>query len=117
MSLRDPIVVLEDMLEAVQSIEEYSTNLSFDVYDADKKTKDAVVRNFEILGEAATHITDEVRVRFPDIPWNRVIGLRNIIIHRYFGVDHAMVWFIIKEQLPSLKTHIEAALHELSPDS
>jgi len=88
MSLRDPIVVLEDMLEAVQSIEEYSTNLSFDVYDADKKTKDAVVRNFEILGEAATHITDEVRVRFPDIPWNRVIGLRNIIIHRYFGVDH-----------------------------
>ena len=70
MSLRDPIVVLEDMLEAVQSIEEYSTDLSFDAYDADKKTKDAVVRNFEIHGEAATHITDEIRVRFPDIPWN-----------------------------------------------
>jgi uncharacterized protein with HEPN domain len=114
MSRRDPALALEDMQEAILTIEHYVEGYSFDTYTTDKKTRDAVVRNFEILGEAATHVPEDVRAMAPGIPWNRVTGLRNTIIHHYFGVDHTIVWYIIKEQIPGLKEQLAALIKELS---
>ena len=99
MSKRDPLLSLEDMHEAITTIEEYVSGLTFEEYRNDRKTKDAVIRNFELLGEAATHVPEDIREKAPDIPWNRIVGLRNTVIHHYFGVDHTTVWFIIREQL------------------
>lgn len=106
MSKRDPLAALEDMRDAIITIEHYVQGYSFEQYLNDKKTQDAIARNFEILGEAASLVPEEVRSAFPDIPWKRVIGLRNIVIHHYFGIDHATIWFIIKEQLPTLRTQV-----------
>lgn len=94
MSRRDPVIALDDMHEAILTIESYVRGYTFEEYQKDQKTRDAVVRNFEILGEAATHVPADIRERSPGIPWNRVIGLRNTIIHQYFGVDHTTVWYI-----------------------
>lgn len=106
MSTRDPLAALEDMREAIVTIEHYVQGYSFEEYMKDRKTQDAVVRNFEILGEAASFVPEKIRTINPDIPWKRVIGLRNIVIHHYFGIDHATIWFIIKEQLPTLRTQV-----------
>jgi len=106
MSKRDPLAALEDMREAIVTIEHYVQGYSFEEYMKDRKTQDAVVRNFEILGEAASFVPEKIRSTIPDIPWKRVIGLRNIVIHHYFGIDHATIWFIIKEQLPTPRTQV-----------
>ncbi len=114
MSQRDPVIALLDMSEAIQTIGEYLQGLSYQEYIADNRTKDAIVRNLEVLGEAATHIPDDVKERYRNIPWKNVIGLRNVVIHRYFGIDYATIWFIIKEQLPVLKNQIETIMKDFS---
>jgi uncharacterized protein with HEPN domain len=110
MSTRDPVAALEDMRDAILTIESYTQGYSYEEYQNDKKTQDAVIRNFEILGEAATHVPDDIRASTPDIPWTRVIGLRNTVIHHYFGIDHATVWFILQKQLPPLREQVISLL-------
>jgi uncharacterized protein with HEPN domain len=73
---------------------------------------DAVIRNLEIIGEAARNVTDEVRNKYPEIPWRNMIGLRNILIHQYFGVDESIVWEVIKINLAEARPNILKAIHE-----
>ena len=87
MSKRDPLAAFEDMRDAIDTIEHYVQGYSFEQYMNDRKTQDAVVRNFEILGEAASFVPEEVRSTIPDIPWKRGIGLRNVVIHHYFAIQ------------------------------
>ncbi|WP_297505127.1 DUF86 domain-containing protein [Thermococcus sp.] len=107
MSKRDPCLFMNDILEAIGRIEEYTSGYTFETFINDKKTVDAVLRNLEIIGEAARNIPDEVRERYPSVPWRRIVGLRNVVIHHYFGVDLSVVWVIVSSQLEELKEEIE----------
>jgi len=84
--------------------------MSFEEFEKDQKTIDAVIRNFEIIGEASNKLPKEFREKHPDVPWKSIIGLRNILIHDYLGVDIVAVWGNIKQELSSLKEQIKSIL-------
>ena len=99
-----------DMVESIEKIENYVSNLSYEDFLLDWKTKDAVVRNLEIIGEAANRIPEEIRIKYDDIPWSQVVGLRHRLIHGYFVVDYEIVWHIVTNELPDLKIKIKRIL-------
>ena len=102
MSKRDTLLLLEDMLQSARKIKRYITGLDFDSFISDNKTMDAVVRNFEIIGEAANRVDPDFRDSNPEIEWKRIRGFRNRIVHEYFGIDYEIVWQIIEEYLDEL---------------
>lgn len=102
MSKRQPSLLIEDIIESGNKILTYTSTLSFNDFIADSKTVDAVVRNFEIIGEAANRLPEEFREKYPGIDWHRIRGFRNRIIHDYFGIDYAIVWKIKETFLPEL---------------
>lgn len=102
MSKREPNLLVEDIIESGKKILEYTINLSFEDFIKDEKTIDAVVRNFEIIGEAANRLPDNFKDNHPEIDWHRIRGFRNRIVHDYFGIDFAIVWNIKKSFLPTL---------------
>jgi uncharacterized protein with HEPN domain len=81
----------------------------------DRKTQDAVVRNIEIMGEAVKHLSPRFRTNHPDIPWKRIAGMRDVMIHDYFGVNLNLVWKVAKEEMPRLMKKIEEILSTLPP--
>lgn len=112
MSKRDVSLFFGDILEAIERISNYTDGVSQEEFCNDQKTIDAVVRNIEIIGEAAANIPDELRYSNSHIPWKKIVGARNIVIHKYFGVDTNILWNIIKKQLPPLKSQISEILHQ-----
>lgn len=102
MSKRDTILLLDDMLQSAQRIKKYTSNLDYEAFLSDDMTIDAVVRNFEIIGEAANRIDQDFRDNNPEIEWNRIRGFRNRIVHDYFGIDYEIVWSIIESYLDEL---------------
>ena len=113
MSKRDPCLFLNDILEAIFRIEEYTEGYEFEDFIRDRKTVDAVLRNLEVIGEAARYVPEEIKEQHADVPWKRIIGLRNVVIHHYFGVDLNIVWTIVRLQLPDLKKSVEKIVEEL----
>lgn len=113
MSKRDLILLLEDMLESALKIKRYTTNLDFDLFITDDKTIDAVVRNFEIIGEAANRMDPDFRTMNSEIDWNRIRGFRNRIVHDYFGIDYEIVWTIIENDLENLIEQLEDIISNL----
>ncbi|ASJ04562.1 HepT-like ribonuclease domain-containing protein [Thermococcus barossii] len=113
MSKRDPCLFLDDILEAIFRIEEYTEGYEFEDFIRDRKTVDAVLRNLEVIGEAARYVPEEIKEQHADVPWKRIIGLRNVVIHHYFGVDLNIVWTIVRLQLPDLKKSVEKIVEEL----
>ncbi len=107
MSIRSWYMRIEDILEAISAIEEYTAGMTFKSWENDRKTRDAVIRNFEIIGEAATHVPEQVQCRYSHIPWAKMKGIRNILIHEYFGVDTDVVWMTIQKDLGPLKKMLE----------
>jgi uncharacterized protein with HEPN domain len=107
MSKREPILLLEDIIESIQKIKIYTSGLSLDDFLKDDKTIDAVIRNFEIIGEASNRIPDEIRDKFQLVNWHRIRGFRNRIVHDYMGVDYEIVWEIIEKDLEELKNKIQ----------
>lgn len=103
MSKRSRDLLVEDMLEAISKIENYTFGLSSDQFHADAKTADAVVRNLEIIGEAAGRLPKEFHAHFPDVEWSKIIGLRHRIVHDYFGIDLGIIWTILQRDLPAFK--------------
>ena len=110
MSNRDLILLLEDMLESALKIKRYTANLDYDLFLNDDKTIDAVVRNFEIIGEAANRIDPDFRSKNEVIDWKRIRGFRNRIVHDYFGIDYEIVWTIIENDLDNLIEQIETVI-------
>jgi uncharacterized protein with HEPN domain len=98
---------IEDILESLELISEYVEGLDYDNWKKDRKTIDAVIRNIEIIGEAANHIPMDIQEKYIDIPWYEMKGMRNILIHEYFGVDIDVLWRTIQEDLPPLKVKIQ----------
>ena len=110
MSKRDLLLLLEDMLESALKIKRYTANLDYDSFLDDDKTIDAVVRNFEIIGEAANRLDPDFRIMNPLIDWNRIRGFGNRIVHDYFGIDYEIVWTIIENDLENLIEQIESVI-------
>ena len=107
---RDYKLFLEDILDSIKKIKKYVTNLSLEDFTNDEKTVDAVIRNFEIIGEASKNIPDEIQKKYNDIPWREMNGMQNILIHDYFGVDYNVIYKTVKEFLPDLKKKIQEIL-------
>jgi uncharacterized protein with HEPN domain len=103
MSNRPIDLLLSDILESIDRVPQYIEGLSFDAFANDQKSIDAVVRNLEIIGEAANRLPDEFKEKHPEVQWHKVVGLRNRIIHDYFGIDLKIIWQIIQTDLPPLR--------------
>ena len=106
MSERGAKLYLADIEDALGKIEKYTSGLSFEQFTSNQQVIDAVVRNFEIIGEAVKNIPSEVASAHPDIPWEKMISMRNKVIHEYFGVDDEILWKTIHEDLPMFKAQI-----------
>ena len=104
---------LNDILQSINKINEYTQNMRYDEFINDEKTKDAVVRNLEIIGEATKNIPDEIKKKYPEVNWKSVAGMRDKLIHEYFGVDPKIVWETIKSDLPEIEPKIKYILKEV----
>jgi uncharacterized protein with HEPN domain len=93
---------LNDIKEAISRITEYTSEASFESFSTDKKTQDAVIRNMEIIGEAAKNISPQTREQYSAIPWKNMTGIRDRLIHDYFGVNIDIIWDIAKNELPKV---------------
>jgi uncharacterized protein with HEPN domain len=89
---RDVEVYFDDICDASRKIEDFTAGLTYETFVRDEKTIDAVLRNFQVIGQAAKHVPDDVRARFPGIDWKKICGLRDVIIHDYFGINLKIVW-------------------------
>jgi uncharacterized protein with HEPN domain len=98
------------MLDAISAISDFVRDTEFDAFRKDRKTVDAVVRNLEVVGEAARFVPDEIRERFPGIPWQDVVGMRSILIHQYFGIDFDILWTTVRKDLPALASALKSIL-------
>ncbi len=98
---RDPILYLEDIILSMQRVQEYITGLDFQHFKLDYKTVDAVIRNFEIIGEASKNLPKLLKDKYVNVPWEAMYRLRNRISHEYFGIDYEIIWDIATRQLPA----------------
>jgi len=101
---RDYRQQLDDILQAITFIREYVKDMDYKAFEADRKTQDAVIRNLEIIGEAARTVPDEVRDKAAEIEWYKIIALRNILIHEYFGVNLKIIWDVIQNKLDAVES-------------
>ena len=106
MSRRADADLVRDMLEAARRARDYCAELQYDDFAQDNKTQDAVVRNLEILGEAAKSLSEDLRRRHDGLPWASIAGMRDRLIHDYFGVNLDIVWDVVKNDLPSLSERL-----------
>lgn len=110
MSKRDPKLLISDILESAHKILEYTSGMNFEEFTRDSKTVDAVIRNFEIIGEAANRLPEAFKETYQDIDWQRIRGFRNRIIHDYFGIDYSIVWVIKDRFLPIMIAQLKPIL-------
>lgn len=110
---KDPVVFLKHILESADYVNDYVKNLSEDDFFDSIQTQDSVIRRLEIIGEAVKNLPDDFKESHPEIPWQKITGMRDNLIHEYFGVDADLVWNTIKQDLPEFKIRIEQILAEL----
>lgn len=104
MSERNDINYLKDILEAARRAFGFSAGLKYDDFVKDIKTQDAVIRNIEIIGEAAKNVTESTRCKYPKVPWKQIAGMRDKLVHQYFGVNIDVVWDVVQKDLEKLIT-------------
>ncbi|MDO9464762.1 MAG: DUF86 domain-containing protein [bacterium] len=98
---------LKDILKALEDITEFVGNMTFEEFIADDKTSSAVFRKLEVIGEAAKGVPNDVRQKYPEVPWKEMAGMRDRLIHFYFGIDYELVWSTIKKRIPEIRPYIE----------
>lgn len=106
---------LYDIIDSIEQTVLFTDGMSFEEFAKDKKTINAVIRSLEVLGEAVKNLPDEIRDQSPDIPWKRMAGMRDKLIHDYFGVDLAIIWAVIHEELPPLRELISLLALKIYP--
>ncbi len=117
MSSRQWIFRVQDILKAIEKIERYVDDLTLAKFKQNELVIDAVVRNFEIIGEASKSIPPSVQRSYSDIPWKEMKGMRDVLIHEYFGVDTKILWHTTKKNLPSLQKQLKTLLQKAKSDS
>lgn len=110
---RDYLDYITDIVNSINEIDEFTADMDFEKFSYDKKTINAVIRSLEVMGEAAVKIPQNIRERFDEIPWKRMDGMRNKLIHEYFGIDIEIVWEVCTKEIPLLKPLLEKMLKEL----
>ncbi len=110
--MRDPKERLRDILQAIEAIERYRSRERSE-FDQNEMLQVWFLRHLEIIGEAARNLPDEVRAMAPDIPWHKIIGMRNILVHGYFMIELDIVWDTVQQDIPSLKPAVEELLVKL----
>ena len=110
---RDYKLFLKDIIHAMESIERFVERMSSDALMADDKTSSAVIRKFEIIGEATKRIPTGLKEKHPEIPWKRMAGMRDRLIQAYFGIDYTLVWDAIQIEIPNIKPKLQEILAEL----
>ncbi len=113
---RDYALFLKDVLDAIDSIEKFVEGITLDEFRRDDKTSSAVIRKFEVIGEATKHVPEQIRDEHPEIPWKSIAGLRDRLIHAYFGIDHKLVWDAIKTELPKLKPKLKEIVNSMEKE-
>ena len=108
MSKRSLNLLIEDIWESIEKIERFTEGMTQESFDCDEKTSDAEVRNLEIVGKAAARLPEDFINRNSEIEWFKIVGLRNRIVHEYFGVDLKIIWQILKKDLPSFKKSLKS---------
>ncbi len=103
---------IEDILEAINNIAEDIAAMEYQQFQNDRKTRNSVIRELQIIGEAARYIPPEIEARYPNIPWRLMRGMRNILVHEYFGVDWAIIWQTAKVNLPPLEGSLQKILDD-----
>jgi len=104
---------LNDILESISDIREFVMGMSFDAFINDRKTVKAVIRSLEVIGEAVNKLPQDIRDRYTETPWQEMIGMRNRLIHEYFGVDLNIVWQTIEEDLEPLEVNVRKVYSDL----
>lgn len=104
--IRNYRLFIDDILEAIAKIERYTKDKTFEDFSRSEMTVDAVVRNFEIIGEAAGNIPKTFQDKYPFVEWKEMVGFRNVLIHDYFGIDIESVWDTVNKNIPLLKEHV-----------
>jgi uncharacterized protein with HEPN domain len=110
MPRREAPLLVEDMLEAMRKVARYTAGMDVKEFLGDERTVDAVVRNLEIIGEAAKQLPEAFKAGRPEVPWAQMAGMRNRIVHDYAGVDLELVWFVARMSLPELERAIEGLI-------
>ncbi|MHC4677946.1 MAG: HepT-like ribonuclease domain-containing protein [Planctomycetota bacterium] len=114
---RDEIMYLQDIAESCEKILRFTAGLSQSDLMGDERTYDAVIRNLEIIGEAAKHVSEDLRRQLADIEWRKAAGLRDILAHAYFGIDNDILWDVVQNKVPQLGEAINAFLNQQHGDS
>lgn len=114
MGKRDPLLLLDDILESIQKIEQYVEGLTEKQFATAFEKQDAVFRRFEIIGEAIKNLPLTIRREYSQVPWKDIAGLRDILIHNYFGLMPGRIWKIIETDLPDFKNQVEAIRNTFS---
>ncbi len=114
--MRNAVLYIEDLLGAMTAIEKFVVGMTFEDFRSDDKTSSAVIRKFEIIGEATKNLPDTLIQNYPEVPWKEMAGMRDKLIHFYFGIKYELVWRTIKDVIPHIKPRIDEVLRDLKDE-
>ena len=109
---RDYLDYIQDIFDSIKEVEMFIKGFDYDAFEKDRKTVNAVVRSLEVIGEAVKKVPEGVKNQYSEIPWKNMSGMRDKLIHEYFGVDEEIVWNVASEELPPLKSSFQRILEE-----
>lgn len=111
--MRDYTIYLKDILEAMEAIEKFVEGMELEGFKDDDKTSSAVIRKFEIIGEATKNVAETIKSKYLEIPWKEMAGMRDKLIHFYFGIKYDLVWHTIKDVIPRIKPIVRQIIKDV----